>query len=105
MVSLKEMLASYPEFPKFIEMLDSRQATIIKERMKGKTRREIGVQLPRHKLGGGGVGVTRERVRQLELRAYRVLEIMCIKRRDIACTMFSMPEKLGQALARAVYKT
>jgi|GEM_PF-5561413 len=67
---IEELKNNYPGFERFIDKLEPRRKHVIRERLKGRTLREVGLDL----------NVTPERVRQIEWMAYR--HLMRYSRRD-----------------------
>lgn len=78
---IQHLQTEYPEFEQHMEGLTERQQFIIRERLKGRTLEDVGRYCPRSALVGGGTGITKDRVRQLEWKACRTLENMCIRAR------------------------
>lgn len=70
---LDALKAECPDFQKYMTRLSTREQMVINQRLQGKTLEEIGKVLPRSERVGGGTGVIRERVRQIEAKACRRL--------------------------------
>jgi len=68
-IELDRLREECPEFEKYIHLLIPRQQTVLKQRLKGLTLKEVGSNLPRTERAGGGTGVSPELVRQQERKA------------------------------------
>ena len=69
-----KLRTDFPDFINFLNILRPQQRFVIDRRLTGQTLQEISKSLPR---SGGEIGVTPERVRQIEARACRLLRWHC----------------------------
>ena len=79
---LEMLKENQPNFRDYLQRLPDREFTVISERLKGRTLREIANELPHSPHHSRpGRGVSPERVRQMEFKAIRRLRQMAASKK------------------------